>query len=48
MDRTDIAHAFAIMFAAVAAVFALSLAIYTRVAHRPLRDRPDIGAGEPA
>jgi EmrB/QacA subfamily drug resistance transporter len=44
-ERTDVARAFAIMFAGVAGVFALSLAIYARVAHRPLRERPDMGAG---
>ncbi|MGL4967110.1 MAG: MFS transporter [Inquilinus sp.] len=36
-ERVAIARAFAVLFAAVAAVFALSLLIYLRVEHRPLR-----------
>ncbi|WP_179221910.1 MFS transporter [Inquilinus limosus] len=38
-ERGDIALAFAVLFAAVAAVFALSLLIYLRVEHRPLRSQ---------
>ncbi|MGK9233732.1 MFS transporter [Inquilinus limosus] len=36
-ERSDVARAFAVLFAAVAAVFALSLLTYLRVEHRPLR-----------
>jgi hypothetical protein len=47
-ERVEIARAFAVLFAAVAAVFALSLATYLRVEHRPLRSQThnaDSGAG---
>lgn len=47
-ERSDVAGAFAVLFAAVAAVFALSLVTYLRVEHRPLRSQThnaDSGAG---
>jgi EmrB/QacA subfamily drug resistance transporter len=48
-ERGDVARAFAVLFAAVAAVFALSLVTYLRVEHRPLRSQThgstDGGAG---
>ena len=48
-ERITIARAFGVLFAAVAAVFALSLLTYLRVEHRPLRSRThgsaDSGAG---
>jgi len=43
-ERVAIARAFAVLFAAVAAVFALSLLIYLRVEHRPLRTQTHGGA----
>ncbi|WP_225771322.1 MFS transporter [Inquilinus sp. Marseille-Q2685] len=48
-ERGAIARAFAVLFATVAAVFALSLVTYLRVEHRPLRSQThggtDGGAG---
>jgi MFS family permease len=37
--RLDVAHAFGMVYLAVAAVIAIGLAIYSRVAERPLRSR---------
>jgi MFS family permease len=43
-ERTAIARAFGVLFAAVAGIFALSLVIYLRVEQRPLRSRTHSGA----